>query len=52
MYQIGSTTKAFTALALLMLEDEGRISLENTVSKYILNISFTYEGKEAEITIN
>ncbi|HET7316983.1 MAG TPA: serine hydrolase domain-containing protein [Sphingomicrobium sp.] len=34
-YQIASNSKQFTAMALLLLEDEGKLSLDDHVSKYI-----------------
>ncbi|QDZ07231.1 beta-lactamase family protein [Sphingomonas panacisoli] len=38
-YQIASISKQFTAAALLMLEDEGKLSLDDTVSKWVPGIS-------------
>ena len=38
-YQIASNSKQFTAMALLLLEDEGRLSLDDTVSKWIPGIT-------------
>lgn len=38
-YQIASNSKQFTAMALLLLEDEGRLSLDDRVSKYFPGIS-------------
>ena len=38
-YQIASNSKQFTAMALLLLEDEGKLSLDDTVSKYIPGIT-------------
>jgi CubicO group peptidase (beta-lactamase class C family) len=35
VFQIGSMTKQFTAIAILMLEEQGKINVQNTVSKYI-----------------
>lgn len=34
-FPIASTTKAFTALSLLMLEDEGKLSLDDNPKKYL-----------------
>jgi CubicO group peptidase (beta-lactamase class C family) len=34
-YEIGSVTKQFTAAAILMLRDEGRLSLDDEVTKYL-----------------
>jgi CubicO group peptidase (beta-lactamase class C family) len=38
-YQIASNSKQFTAMALLMLEDDGKLSLDDPVSKYLPGIS-------------
>lgn len=35
IFQIGSITKQFTAVAILMLEQEGKIDLNSSISKYI-----------------
>ncbi|NKI22314.1 beta-lactamase family protein [Paenibacillus dendritiformis] len=51
LFELGSTTKAFTALAMLVLEDEGVLSLEDNVSKYVPWFNVNYNGKNVEITI-
>ena len=51
LFELGSTTKAFTALAMLILDDEGIISLEDRVSKYVPWFNVNYNGKNVEITI-
>jgi len=38
-YQIASNSKQFTAMALMLLEDEGKLKLDDHVSKYIPGIS-------------
>jgi len=38
-YQIASVSKQFTAAALLLLEDDGKLSLGDTVSKYVPGIT-------------
>ena len=38
-YQIASNSKQFTAMALLLLRDEGKLSLDDHVDKYIPGIS-------------
>jgi CubicO group peptidase (beta-lactamase class C family) len=45
-YQIASNSKQFTAMALLMLEDEGKLSLDDPVSKYLPGIT---EGDRIKI---
>ena len=38
-YQIASNSKQFTAMAILLLRDEGKLSLDDHVSKYLPGIS-------------
>jgi Beta-lactamase class C and other penicillin binding proteins len=38
-YQIASNSKQFTAMALLLLEDEGKLSLDDHVSKFLPGIA-------------
>jgi CubicO group peptidase (beta-lactamase class C family) len=38
-YQIASNSKQFTAMAMLLLEDEGKLGLDDKVSKYLPGIS-------------
>lgn len=38
-YQIASVSKQFTAAAILLLADEGKLSLDDTVSKYVPGIT-------------
>lgn len=38
-YQIASNSKQFTAMALLLLRDEGKLSLDDHVSKYVPGIT-------------
>ena len=38
-YQIASNSKQFTAMALLLLEDEGKMSLDDKVAKWVRGIS-------------
>ncbi len=45
-YAIGSVSKQFTAAALLLLEEQGKISLDDTVSKYFPDLA-----RAGEVTI-
>lgn len=38
-YQIASISKQFTAAALLLLEDDGKLSLDDTVNKYLPEVT-------------
>ncbi|MCR4949009.1 MAG: beta-lactamase family protein [Treponema sp.] len=52
MFELGSTTKAFTGLGILKLEAEGLISDSDSVTKYLEWFKPQYKGADAEITIN
>jgi len=51
LFEIGATSKAFTALGILLLEAEGKINLDYSVDKYIPWFRMKYEGREVKITI-
>ncbi|NIM13229.1 MAG: cyclic peptide export ABC transporter [Candidatus Aminicenantes bacterium] len=51
LFEIGSCTKAFTALAALQLEKEGLLNLDDPVSKYLPWFKPTYKKKHYEITL-
>ena len=42
-FQLGSNSKAFTALAILHLEDQKKLKLTDNVSKYIPNFQMYYK---------
>lgn len=56
LFEIASLSKAFTALAVFHLEGQGKISLNDPVSKYIpwLNMRYNgmYRGEKHEGTVN
>lgn len=49
--ELGSTTKAFTALDILILEQDGKLSRADFVKDYLPWFHPTYDGNEANITI-
>jgi cyclic peptide transporter len=51
LFEIGSCSKAFTALAIARLEHQGKISLDAYVTDYLPWLSVRYKKKEAKITI-
>ncbi len=51
LFVLGSTTKAFTGLAIQMITDEGYINLDNVISDYIPELQFLYNGEKTDITI-
>lgn len=51
LFELGSVSKAFTALAVLQLEKKGLLKLDDPVTKYLDWFSASYNGKNYEITI-
>lgn len=51
LFELGSTTKAYTALAILKLVEEKKIDLAKNVSDYFPWFVVTFQGKETPITI-
>lgn len=51
LFELGSTSKAFTALAILRLEKEGLIELKDPVDKYIPWLKFKYNGQVVTVTL-
>jgi CubicO group peptidase (beta-lactamase class C family) len=51
VYQIGSNSKAFTALGILKLEKDGRIDLDAPVTRYIPWLKTYERGVEVPITV-
>lgn len=52
LFEIGSTTKAFTGLAILQLEKEGLLKRTDDVRKYIPWLELKYNGEPQSITID
>ncbi len=50
LYGIGSVTKSFTALSIMMLVEEGKISLDDLIVKYVNNLPKSF--REKEITVH
>ncbi|MHA7057197.1 serine hydrolase [Aquimarina sp. M1] len=48
VFEIGSITKQFTAVAILMLEEQGKLKIEDEITKYIPD----YPTNEKKITIH
>ncbi|WP_061316576.1 serine hydrolase domain-containing protein [Clostridium botulinum] len=51
LFEIGSNSKAFTALGILDLQKNGLIKFDDEVTKYIPWLKVKYKGKEVPITI-
>jgi len=52
LFQIGSLSKSYTALAIPSLEEEGKLSLNDNVSKYIPWFKVQYDNKNVELKIS
>ncbi|MBE6052055.1 MAG: cyclic peptide export ABC transporter [Clostridium sp.] len=52
LFELGSNSKAYTGLGILKLEEEGKINLNDDVSKYIPWLKFKYKGSEVSVTVN
>lgn len=52
LFEIGSTTKAFTGLAILQLEKEGLLKRSDDVRKYIPWLELKYNGDPQTVTLN
>lgn len=50
-FEIGSTSKAFTALAIVELEKQGKLHVKDPVSSYIPGFVPTYNGKPQRLTV-
>ncbi|HAN17214.1 MAG: hypothetical protein A2X13_00015 [Bacteroidetes bacterium GWC2_33_15] len=51
LFELGSTSKAFTALAILQMEKDSLIRLDDFVSYYLPWFKLIYDGAEVQITI-
>ncbi len=51
LYELASTTKAFTGLGILQLEKNGKLDLDDPVQKYIPDFHAVYNGREVQITV-
>ncbi|MCR8643954.1 beta-lactamase family protein [Paenibacillus sp. N1-5-1-14] len=52
LFELGSTTKAFTALAIVLLGDEGYLSYSDSISDYLPSFEPTFKSVKSDITIN
>ncbi|WP_020432408.1 serine hydrolase domain-containing protein, partial [Paenibacillus riograndensis] len=52
LFELGSTTKAFTALAIILLQEEGALAYSDYISDYLPWFAPTYKGEKTKISIN
>lgn len=51
LFELGSASKSFTALAILQLEEKGMLKLTDPVDKYLPWLKMKFQGKEVPVTI-
>ena len=51
VFELGSNSKAFTGLAVLKLEKEGLVNLNDSVDKYIPWLEMKYNGEKVPVTV-
>ena len=51
LFEIGSTSKAFTGLGILLLEEQGQISLNDPITNYIPWLKVLYNNEEVILKI-
>ncbi len=51
LFQLGSNSKAFTALGVFQLQKDGLIDVKDSITKYIPWLKLFYEDKETNVTI-
>ena len=51
VFQIGSCSKAFTALSVLLLQEEGKLSIEDSIGDYLPWWHVTWQGQDADVRI-
>jgi len=51
LFQLGSCSKAFTALALMKLVNDSLINLDREVSAYLPWLNFKYKGRAVKVTL-
>lgn len=52
LFELASTTKAFTALAIILLEEEGYLASSDSITDYLSWFTPTYNGEHVNITID
>jgi len=49
LWDIGSSTKAFTSLGILYLEEQGLLSLDDSIADYLPWLTFQYNGQPVDM---
>jgi len=49
LYELASVSKAFTGMGILLLEEQGRLSMTDTIEKYLPWLTLKYRGKPVDM---
>lgn len=49
LYELASVSKAFTGMGILLLEEQGRLSMTDPVQKYLPWFTLNYQGKSVDM---
>src|SRR5438128_1318777 len=52
VYQLASVTKQFTATAVMMLVEEGKVGLEDKITKYLSDLPVAWDGVTVRHLLN
>jgi len=55
LYELASLSKAFTAMGILLLQEQGLLSTDDSVNMYLPQLAFSYNGEKVDmskITLN
>lgn len=50
LYELASVRKAYTATGILLLEQKGKLELNNSIQKYLPWFTFQYKGKPVDMS--
>ena len=50
LYELASVSKAFTGVGILLLEEQGLLSMTDPIDKYLPWLSFRYKGKSVDMS--
>ncbi|WP_301336117.1 serine hydrolase [Paenibacillus sp. FJAT-26967] len=51
LFEIGSTSKAFTGLGILMLQERGSLQITDEITRYLPSFAATYQGTRPKLTL-
>ncbi|WP_157332968.1 serine hydrolase domain-containing protein [Paenibacillus lutrae] len=51
LFEIGSTSKAFTGLGILLLQEKGRLQMTDEITRYLPSFAATFQGTRPKLTL-